>query len=49
MRSPMTLSRVRDRDGPKISREVADRLIEGIGLAMSGRRGKAQEQHHEQR
>jgi hypothetical protein len=44
----MTLSRVRDRDGPKISREVADRLIE-VGLAMSGRRGKAQEQHHEQR
>jgi hypothetical protein len=50
MRSPMTLSRVRDRDGAKISREVADRLIEAIELAMSERRhrarGKAREAAH---
>ena len=37
MRSPMTLSRVRDRDGPKISQEAADRLIEAIEIAMSER------------
>jgi hypothetical protein len=32
------LDRIRDRDGPKISREVADRLIESIEIAMSERR-----------
>jgi hypothetical protein len=33
-----TLDRIRARDGRKISREVADRLIEAIEIAMSERR-----------